>query len=87
MKWQNSHVDYVGLLRWLLYIAAFGLYFFTRCNTNSAVGSKDLFAYQLAVLLAECFIFISGALIGLWQVRIPLLELDQSTCLEREAVT
>lgn len=74
MKRQKSHVDHIGLLRWVFYIAAFGLYLFTRRSTISANGSKDLFAYQLAVLLAECFIFMSGALIGLWQVRKTLLQ-------------
>ncbi len=67
-KRQNSQMDHVGLLRWMFYVAAFSLYLFTRCNNITANGSKELFAYQLAVLLAECFVFLSGALVGLWQV-------------------
>jgi hypothetical protein len=64
-----SRVDLLGLLCWLLYVAAFIFYLFTRGTTVSAAGSMPLFLYQLSVLVAECLLFISGALIGVWQVR------------------
>lgn len=63
-----SQMDKLGLLRWLLYAAAFIFYLYTRGTTVSAAGSKALFLYQLSVLMAECLHFISGALVGVWQV-------------------
>ena len=62
-------IDYFGTLNLLLYIAAFGFYLFTRSTTTSTPGT--LLAYQVAMLLAEGFIFLSGLVIGLWQVSAP----------------
>ncbi len=73
-----SRVDQLGLLRWLLYVAAFIFYLFTRGTTVNVAGNKALFFYQLAVLVAECLHFISGALIGLWQVRSKSIVLANS---------
>lgn len=73
-----SHIDQTGLLRWLLYVAAFIFYLFTRSTTVSAADSTALFMYQLAVLVAEGLIFSSGALVGLWQVSQMFLQHHQT---------
>jgi hypothetical protein len=59
--------DQLGLLLLILYIAAFGFYLFTRSTTDSMPGT--LVAYQIAMLVAEGFVFLSGLVFGLWQVR------------------
>ena len=58
------------MLRLLLYIASFGFYLFTRSTTMDARGNVPLFLYQLAVIIFEGFFFLSGCLVGLWQVSL-----------------
>ena len=58
-----------AVLRLGLLIASFGFYIFTRSTTMDAKGRVTLFLYQMAVILGECLFFLSGCLIGLWQVE------------------
>ena len=62
----RHYIDVLGTLIVLLYIAAFGFYLFTRSTTDSVAGT--LVAYQIAMLSAEGFVFLSGLVFGLWQV-------------------
>lgn len=65
---QPKSSDPWAVLRLALFIASFGFYLFTRSTTMDAKGRVTLFLYQLAVILGECLFFLSGCLIGLWQV-------------------
>ena len=65
---QAYSTDRWGLLRWLFYILAFAFYLFTRSTTVSSGATATLFAYQIVVLMAEAVIFLSGCLVGMWQV-------------------
>lgn len=65
---QPFHTDVCGLLRCIGFVAAFGFYLFSRSTTLDPAATGTLYAYQIAVLLAECAIFSSGVVVGLWQV-------------------
>ena len=65
---QPTSTNAWAVLRLSLFIASFGFYLFTRSTTMDAQGRVTLFLYQLAVILGEVLFFLSGCLIGLWQV-------------------
>ena len=65
---QPTSTDPWAVLRLSLFIASFAFYLLTRSTTMDGKGRVTLFLYQLAVILGECLFFLSGCLIGLWQV-------------------
>ncbi len=69
---EPTQTDTWAVLRLALYIASFAFYLFTRSTTMTVKGSVPLFLYQLAFILAESLHFVSGCLIGLWQVLLCL---------------
>lgn len=80
---EAAQADTGAVLRLVLFVAGFGFYLFTRSTTMDARGSAPLFLYQLAVLLAESLHFVSGCLVGIWQVllRCPGMHLLTLTVL------
>jgi len=69
---QPIETDGWAMLRLVLFIISFVFNLFTRSTTMDAKGSTPLYLYQLAVIFAEGLFFLSGCLIGIWQVRSPM---------------